>query len=67
MEFAGVTLNEALAMASAVPAEAMGWTGHKGVLAPGADADLVLLDGALEVRMTLVAGRTVYQAAPPAH
>lgn len=67
VEFAGVTLNEALAMASAVPAEAMGWTGHKGVLAPGADADLVLLDGALEVRMTLVAGRTVYQAAPPAH
>jgi len=60
MRFAGVSLNQALAMATAVPAEAMGWTGRKGVLAPGADADLTLLDVAQEVRMTLVAGRVVH-------
>jgi N-acetylglucosamine-6-phosphate deacetylase len=31
------------------------------VLAPGADADVILLDADLNVRLTMVAGQVVYQ------
>jgi N-acetylglucosamine-6-phosphate deacetylase len=60
MQYAGLSLQEALLMVTATPAEALhlGW--QKGVLAPGADADIVLLDSDLTVAMTLVGGRVVY-------
>ena len=63
MRFAGLTLPEALPMATSVPAEALHLTGRKGVLAPGADADVVLLDSALNVVTTVVGGRVVYHRA----
>src|SRR3972149_1290005 len=63
--FAGVSLNEALTMATWAPAEAMGWSGKKGSLAPGADADIILLDEALNVQWTMVAGRGVYPRPTP--
>ncbi len=62
MAFAGLSLNEALATATSTPAEALGWAGRKGVLAIGADADVILLDADLNVRLTMVAGRVVYQS-----
>lgn len=62
MRFTGLSLPEALPMATSTPAEAMGWQGRKGVLAPGADADVVLLDAQLQVCTTIVGGRVVYQA-----
>jgi N-acetylglucosamine-6-phosphate deacetylase len=62
MGFTGLSLGEAISMATVAPAEAMGWSGHKGVLAPGADADLILLDADLNVRLTMVGGRVVFQA-----
>jgi len=62
MKFAGITLSDALTMATATPAEAMGWSGRKGVLAPGADADLIFLDTDLNIRLTMVAGRVAFQA-----
>ena len=49
-------------MASAVPAAALGLAGRKGTLQPGADADLILLDDEAQVRLTMVAGRVVYDA-----
>ena len=60
MQFAGVSLNQALAMASRVPAEAMRWSGRKGVLEPGADADVILFDASLNIRASIVAGNLVY-------
>jgi N-acetylglucosamine-6-phosphate deacetylase len=60
MQFAGVSLNQALAMASRVPAEAMRWSGRKGVLEPGADADVILFDASLNIRGSIVAGNLVY-------
>lgn len=55
--------SEALRMATEVPAEAIGLGGRKGVIAPGADADLVVLDERLEVVATVVAGRVAYRRA----
>jgi N-acetylglucosamine-6-phosphate deacetylase len=63
MQFAGLTLPEAIPMATAVPAAAMNLTGQKGALHAGADADIVLLDEAVQVQMTIVGGRVVYLAA----
>ena len=62
MRYAGLSLAEALPMVTSTPAEALGLAGRKGVLAPGADADVVLLDAQLNVVTTVVAGRVVYTA-----
>jgi len=62
MQFAGLSLPEAIPMATAVPAAAMNLTGRKGVIRPGADADIVLLDDNVQARLTMVCGRVVYTA-----
>lgn len=51
----GCTPAEALTMATRTPADLLGLP-HKGRIAPGADADLVLLDAALQVQATFVGG-----------
>ncbi len=56
----GVSLMDAVEMASATPARELGVQGQKGAIAVGYDADLVLLDEALTVTRTFVQGREVY-------
>ncbi len=46
--------------ASLNAARAIGVADHKGAIALGKDADLVLVDAELNVRMTIVEGRSVY-------
>ena len=60
VEQVGVPLPDAIRMVTANPAAALGLTGRKGTLAPGADADLVILGGDITVNRTVVAGETVY-------
>jgi N-acetylglucosamine-6-phosphate deacetylase len=55
-----IPLHEAVAMASANPAQALG-AKTKGRLEEGADADFVVLSTELEVRQTLVAGEEIYR------
>ena len=54
----GVPLADALTMASTTPAAVVG---HRHVLEAGACADLVLLDAGLDVVMTVVEGRVVWE------
>jgi len=54
-----IPLHEAIAMASANPARALGAKG-KGRLEAGADADLVVISPDLEVRQTFVAGERIF-------
>jgi N-acetylglucosamine-6-phosphate deacetylase len=54
--FAHLTPNQALAMATRVPAEALDLAGRKGVLRPGADADVVLVDDEWNVHAAMVGG-----------
>jgi N-acetylglucosamine-6-phosphate deacetylase len=54
---AGIPLPDALAMASATPAALLGLGELKGRIAPGADADLVVLDDGCRAIGTLIAGR----------
>ncbi len=53
----GVPLADALAMLTANPARLLGLEAHKGVLAPGADADLVFLDAQMEVAGVMTRGQ----------
>jgi N-acetylglucosamine-6-phosphate deacetylase len=52
----GVPLSSALQMLTANPARQIGLGARKGVLAPGADADLVFLDDKLEVSGVMTRG-----------
>jgi len=52
----GVPLSSALRMLTANPARQIGLAGRKGVLAPGADADLVFLNDKLEVSGVMTRG-----------
>lgn len=61
MQFAGLTLPQAVMMATTVPARAMKLS-HKGIITAGGDADIVLLDDDVQVQATIVCGRVVYRA-----
>lgn len=56
----GVPLHEAIVMASANPARALG-AGAKGKLEAGAEADFVVLSPELEVVQTFVAGERIFR------
>lgn len=62
MAAAGLSLAEALRMASYNPALVIGMEREKGSLEPGKDADIILLDDELRVVLTMVGGKVVYQA-----
>jgi N-acetylglucosamine-6-phosphate deacetylase len=55
-EFAGWTLQDAVRAATLNPAQAAGLPQGYGVIAPGAEANLVVLNGAGEVMKTIVRG-----------
>jgi len=61
MKFTGVSFQDAVYMASGVPAEAMNWQTKKGFIRPGADADLAVFDSKNQVIATFVRGNLVYR------
>jgi len=63
IDVCGVSLGEAVQMASLNPARALGLDTRKGRIAPGMDADLVALTDGLDVRQTWVAGKRAYCSA----
>lgn len=63
---ADVPLLDAVRMASTTPARIMGVHDRKGSLAKGKDADIVIFDENINVGMTMVEGRIVYNQMPTA-
>jgi N-acetylglucosamine-6-phosphate deacetylase len=62
VERMGVSLVDAATMCATTPARELSLVGH-GVLAPDAMADVVVLDSALSVVQTYIAGQLVYARA----
>ncbi len=62
MRFADLTLPEALEMATLTPARVIGLDGSHGSLEAGKAADLVLFDDDVQVSLTMIAGRVVWEA-----
>ena len=60
VKFTGESVERVLPLLTANPARLVGLSYRKGSIAPGKDADLVVLDEELNVRETYVAGRLVY-------
>jgi N-acetylglucosamine-6-phosphate deacetylase len=56
LDWLGVPLDEALRMASAYPADALGLGRERGRLLPGFRADIVALDRSLRVTRTWIGG-----------
>jgi N-acetylglucosamine-6-phosphate deacetylase len=56
MSMLGLSLEQAVSIASATPAAFLGLTGQRGAIQAGHAADLVLLDDALQVRRTWIDG-----------
>lgn len=60
LDFTDLSLSQAVGMLTRNPARAVGMERRKGSLAAGYDADLVLLDPALQVQTTIRGGRLIY-------
>jgi N-acetylglucosamine-6-phosphate deacetylase len=60
IKFTGCSLAESVNMASRTPANLLGLK-HKGRIAEGCDADLVVLDKELNVQKTFVAGKSMFE------
>ncbi len=59
---AGVPLCDAVKMMTATPAEIIGKSASKGTVAKGFDADLVLFDHAINIKLTMIDGRVIYKS-----
>ena len=59
--FTGCALSQALTTVTTIPARLLGLDGRKGQIAPGYDADLVLLTPDLQAVTTVVGGEIVFQ------
>lgn len=58
----GLSIHEAVRMASATPAARLGIADRKGSLAPGKDADLIVMDRDFRVLLTVCEGQIIYRA-----
>lgn len=56
---AGIPLADAARMASAVPARIMGVDDRKGILSPGKDADIIIMDEDLTLTYVMALGREI--------
>ena len=59
--FTGISLCEAVAMATVQPARLIKVHTQKGVLKPGFDADIVIFDEEFRCRATIIGGRIVFK------
>ncbi len=60
ISMAEVSLTDAIKMMTATPARILGISGKKGALAAGKDADIVIFDSNINIAMTMIKGRVVY-------
>ncbi|MCK4282737.1 MAG: amidohydrolase family protein, partial [Candidatus Brocadiae bacterium] len=67
VERIGLTLRDAVRMASLTPATVIGGQRRKGSLEAGKDADVVIMDANANVRTTMVRGEVAYQSEEPAN
>lgn len=62
INLADVPLNEAVRMMTRTPAAIIGLDKRKGSLAAGKDADIIIFNDNIDIQMTMVGGRLVYNA-----
>lgn len=60
-DIAGISLTDTIQMITETPARIMGIQASKGSLQVGKDADILIFDEEINIQMTMVNGRVVYQ------
>lgn len=60
---AGANLVDAMKMASLTPATIMGINDRKGSIEKGKDADIIIFDSDIDIKRTIIGGRTVFEKA----
>ncbi|HSN95151.1 MAG TPA: N-acetylglucosamine-6-phosphate deacetylase [Anaerolineaceae bacterium] len=60
-KFSGISINQAVGMATLSPAKALGLEGKKGEIRIGNDADIVIFDNDLNIKNVLVKGIVAYE------
>ncbi len=61
ISMAGVSLIDSVKMMTATPARILGVSDKKGALATGKDADIVIFDSNINITITMIKGRIVYE------
>jgi len=61
MSMADVSLSEAVKMMSGTPARILNVSDRKGSLTAGKDADIVIFDRDINILMTIIKGRIVFE------
>ena len=61
MEFANLSLSEAVRLATLNPAKVLGIEDKKGSLSPGKDADITVMNPVFEVLLTMVSGKIIFE------
>ena len=67
IQLADVPLCDAVRMMTSTPAAIMGVADRKGSLTPGKDADIVLFDEQINVQLTMVGGKIIYEKEEAGH
>ena len=63
MRHTGISINDAVAMATKNPSRVLGLSHKKGEIQPGMDADLTLFDDSINIWMTIKGGEIYYNTA----
>lgn len=58
----GFPAADAIRMATLTPAQVIGISGRKGIIKKGADADLIIIDNKINVRMVMVRGKVEWKS-----
>jgi N-acetylglucosamine-6-phosphate deacetylase len=58
---AGISLSDSVRMMTETPARIMGIHNRKGSLVAGKDADIIIFDNEIDIKMAIVGGRIVYK------
>lgn len=61
-QFSGISINQAIHMATVSPAAVLGLLGSKGEIRPGADADILIADTEMNVKAVMVSGKVLYRS-----
>lgn len=61
MKTAGIPLMQVIRMMTSTPAAILGMSRIRGCIAPGMEADMVVFDGDVNIRMTMIGGKVVHE------